>query len=260
MADGLPYFKFNVSAWISGKITLEKMDVQGLFINISALYWQREGNLTLTETKRRLTQVKPKAFDSLIESGLIKLKGDNLTINYLDEQLAERKEKHEINKANGLLGGRPKKPKAFDSLTETKGNRREEIRREEIREDTPPQKPVFYTFEQRATFAKIFNKPYPKERGMKAEGRDVDDILHQLGPGEWLAQAKAMRQVYEIEGWSVPTYPPTIVQSLTGTDWIERLKDSDPERKAERKLNTKLNGPAELPPLAPANRPGALDI
>jgi hypothetical protein len=139
MADGLPYFKFEVSKWISGKITLEKMDVQGLFINISALYWQRSGNLTLTETKRRLTNVKPKAFDSLIESGLIKLNGDNLTIEYLDEQLNERKHKHEINKANGLLGGRPKKPKAFDSLTEQKGIRKEENRKEEsdIREYGP---------------------------------------------------------------------------------------------------------------------------
>lgn len=133
MADELPYFKFRVSSWISGRITLEKMDVQGLFINICALYWQRSGELTLTEAKRRLSNAKPKAFHSLIENGLITVEKDFLTITFLDEQLEERQEKHEINRANGLLGGRPKKPKAFDSLTETKGNKiREEEKREEI--------------------------------------------------------------------------------------------------------------------------------
>lgn len=102
------------------------MDVQGLFINICALYWQRGGNLTLTEAKRRLLLSKPKAFDSLIENGLIKVDNDNLTISFLEEQIQEREEKHEINSANGRLGGRPKKPKAFISLTETKGNKRRE--------------------------------------------------------------------------------------------------------------------------------------
>lgn len=40
MAKDLPYFKFIVNEWITGDITLEDLNVQGLFINLCAWYWQ----------------------------------------------------------------------------------------------------------------------------------------------------------------------------------------------------------------------------
>ena len=107
------------------------MDVQGLFINICALYWQRNGALTLTETKRRLSEAKPTAFKSLLKTGLVIVKNDNLQIAFLDEQLQEAKNRILVNSANGRLGGRPKKPTANRPLTETKGIRIEENRIEE---------------------------------------------------------------------------------------------------------------------------------
>ena len=92
-----------------GTITLQPLNIQGAFINICSYYWLRDGKLTLEEAKRRLTQIKPTAFDSLFKCGVLKLNGDNLVIEFLDEQLKEIAEKSVINSHNGSLGGRPKK-------------------------------------------------------------------------------------------------------------------------------------------------------
>jgi hypothetical protein len=130
MAKELPYFKFIVSEWLNGSITLEDYETQGLFINICAYYWNKEGDITITEIKRRLKDMKPTAFDSLIKTGIISSnKNDKLTIKFLDEQLTERKGVSQINSQNGKLGGRPKKieplvlleekPTALISGTET---------------------------------------------------------------------------------------------------------------------------------------------
>jgi hypothetical protein len=109
MAKDLPYFKFNVSEYINGDITLEDFYIQGVFINICAFYWFKSGNVSLSEMKRRLSKAKPKAFEKLIESNLIKVEGDVLKITFLDEQLEERAKNADKNHINGLSGGRPKK-------------------------------------------------------------------------------------------------------------------------------------------------------
>lgn len=122
MAKELPYFKFHVSEWINGDITLESLEEQGAFINICAYYWFKDGVLKLPEAKRRLTEIKPTAFQSLIKKGFLKLEKDFLKISFLDQQLSERDKIKTINSLNGKMGGRPKqsekKPTALISLTE----------------------------------------------------------------------------------------------------------------------------------------------
>lgn len=87
---------------------------------------------------------------------------------------------------------------------------------------------------------------------MVKQWANIPDIMGQL---------KAMRSHYDLHGLTFPTKIETLTTSFMETDWIEKMKDSDPERKAERKLNAKLNGTGtELPAIAPANKPGALDI
>lgn len=136
MAKDLPYFKFDAAEWINGSITLESLEVQGLFINICAHYWFKSGSLSLSEIKRRLSAGLATAFDALIEAKIIGLEDDMIRIGFLDEQLAERRHLSEQNSANGRLGGR-KKATALMSLSETKANqsnieeRREEKRRQE---------------------------------------------------------------------------------------------------------------------------------
>lgn len=140
MAKELPYFKFFVSEWNDGDITLESFEVQGLFINICSYYWSNEGYIFLSKTKKKFKTLDEN-YNILIENKILKVENDLITISFLDEQLADRDSKALINKENGKKGGRPKnqtetekKPTGLFSETETKANTkaiREEKKREE---------------------------------------------------------------------------------------------------------------------------------
>ena len=149
MAKDLPYFKFFVSEWNDGDITLEDMETQGLFINLCSYYWSQECDVTLTKVKKRFKH-NTKLVDVLIESSIISINGDDISIKFLDEQKGERKVKSLTNSSNGKLGGRPKKqtetqnkPNALISLSETEAKqkaireekRRKEKKREEVLAD-----------------------------------------------------------------------------------------------------------------------------
>lgn len=135
----LPYFKFYCSEWISGSITLESMSTQGLFINICALYWFKSGQLNTSEIKRRI-RVKQADFDSLVDSGLIKIDQDLVKISFLDEQMHQRNVVSKTNSYNGSLGGAPKgnknaiknnrkQPKTTNIEEEEEKNRKREERK-----------------------------------------------------------------------------------------------------------------------------------
>lgn len=140
MAKDLPYFKFNVSEYINGNITLEDFYVQGVFINVCAFYWFKSGKVTITEINRRLSKAKPKAFEKLVESNLIKVENEYLKISFLDEQLNERVNIAATNSENGKRGGRGNKSETkataliSESETLAKKSNIEEKREEEKRE------------------------------------------------------------------------------------------------------------------------------
>ena len=106
MATGLPYFKFTPSEWLTGDIVFESFEVQGLFINICALYWQRDGNLTLEGIEMRYKQ--PTALPSLIGRFITVSESGKISIDFLDIQFEERGFVSKTNSDNGKKGGRPK--------------------------------------------------------------------------------------------------------------------------------------------------------
>lgn len=109
---------------------------------------------------------------------------------------------------------------------------------------------ISHDFEFKSSFAQIFNKPYPKERGIDGAGRDVDTILAQLShipKEEILKTAKAMRAVYQSQKLHLPTNVATLINSFTGTDWQERLKALDPEHVAENISKERKNGKQRTP-------------
>jgi len=141
MAKELPYFKFYCSEWISGDITLEDMAEQGLFINICVWYWARECKASIDQCHKRFKQNLCE-LENLIDSKLIKIKNDFIVINFLDEQMKERKKIAKRNKANGLKGGRPKTQSVSSGLAKKNPNitNKEEKRREEKKEKKVNQK------------------------------------------------------------------------------------------------------------------------
>lgn len=100
MAKDLPYFKFNVSEWNDGDVTLCSMAAQGLFINLCSLYWSQEGNLSLEKCKRRYKDCNTPVWEELTIEGIIKVDGDQITIRFLDEQFEERQKLSETNAKN----------------------------------------------------------------------------------------------------------------------------------------------------------------
>lgn len=54
------------------------------------------------------------------------------------------------------------------------------------------------------------------------------------GHTDILNQVKAMKAHYDLNNLTFPTKIETLTQSFSEADWIEKLKESDPDRKAER--------------------------
>lgn len=169
----LPYFKFITSEWLTGDILFEDLETQGLFINICALYWHREGVLSVEDINKRFQ--KPNAFNSLC-SRFISVNENNLiSIKFLNEQFIELGHISETNSKNGKKGGRPKgstnkdkKPTALIPLSEPEAKKsNKEI--EEDKEGEKNKKNTLIDFE-------VFWKIYPNKTG-KAESNKKWDKL-----------------------------------------------------------------------------------
>ena len=105
MAKELPYFKFYVSEWNDGDITLEDYEVQGLFINICSYYWSNECNLTLKKAEKKFRNAEPDLWQTLITEQLIKVDDKGyLSISFLDEQAQERDKLCSTNAVNAKKG------------------------------------------------------------------------------------------------------------------------------------------------------------
>ena len=148
IARRLPYFKFFVSEWSDGDITLEDYKTQGVFINICAYYWSNECSVKFSKVKKKFKNVNKNIFDNLINCKIMKIdSNDNLIINFLDEQKNERLKTAEKNKINGSKGGRPitqNKPNSSssvsDSKTQTEDNKKKEEKKKK-REDKTSSSP-----------------------------------------------------------------------------------------------------------------------
>ena len=104
MAKELPYFKFFPAEWLNNSITLENYNVQGVFINICALYWFNDCSITKAMLKKRLRIENE--IEILIKVGIIKeKKNEKISINFLDEQYLELLENHTKRVLAGRKGG-----------------------------------------------------------------------------------------------------------------------------------------------------------
>lgn len=102
MAKDLPYFKFYVSEWNDGKIVDCSMEAQGLFINLCSLYWSRLGALDNATAMRKLCQRNANAYKELKIAKILKVSGDNISIEFLDEQLSDAKVRSNKNREIAL--------------------------------------------------------------------------------------------------------------------------------------------------------------
>jgi hypothetical protein len=137
MAKNFPYFKFTVADWLTGDIVFESFEAQGLFINICAIYWQRDGKLSIDDVKRRYKN--PPELTALVDR-FIHVKDGIITIQFLDEQFTDASQKSIINSKNGAKGGRKRSEKQANanrppSERLPNSSNIDKIREEEIREE-----------------------------------------------------------------------------------------------------------------------------
>lgn len=100
MSKELPYFKFYIADWISGDITLEDFNVQGLFVNICAYYWSKDCEVSLINLRKKFRGYEDE-INTLIDSNIIKITSENVTISFLNEQLTSKEVQKITNKING---------------------------------------------------------------------------------------------------------------------------------------------------------------
>lgn len=109
-----------------GNISFEEMNVQGLYLNICAFYWHRDGDVSMDELKKRFknnTDLIPELTERFLDVD----DAGKISIDWLDEQFEERNHLSSVNSKNGSKGGRPKalktkekKPNAKKSKSDIK--------------------------------------------------------------------------------------------------------------------------------------------
>jgi len=100
MSKELPYFKFYANAWITGDITLESLEDQGVFVSICAIYWSKGCRVAIAGLSQRYGE----AMARLLKSGIIKQNGNMAVIEFLDEQWMEFDHTRKIRSENGKKG------------------------------------------------------------------------------------------------------------------------------------------------------------
>ena len=161
MAKELPYFKFFCSEWNDGDITLEEMQVQGVFINVCSYYWSNECYTSIDKLKKRFKH-NSEEIEYLFKSNLLHNENGFLAIHFLDEQQEERKQTAKRNSEAGKKSAeRRKLAKSNEKATpveiplnakSTNKRREEEKREEKIRED------VYRAFAHLSITVSDFNK------------------------------------------------------------------------------------------------------
>jgi hypothetical protein len=121
MAKNFPYFKFIATEWLTGDIVYEDFDTQGLFINICALYWQRDGKLSIDDITRRY---KNELLIQALSGSFFSVNDGFISISFLDEQLVDANHISKVNSENGKKGAEKRKMLAVakQSLSETSAN------------------------------------------------------------------------------------------------------------------------------------------
>lgn len=107
MASELPYFRFTVQEWQNGNISLERFELQGLFISICGFYWLQDCSITLALLQKKFNT---NMIQELIDLGIIKHENrhDKIEIVFLNKQYDLLSEKRKLRQSAGSKGGNAK--------------------------------------------------------------------------------------------------------------------------------------------------------
>jgi hypothetical protein len=134
MSKELPWFKFHCDQWLGKKITLESFEIQGIFINVCAIYWANDCKIKIATLQKRYGE----AIQNLVDEGYLKDKNGIAKISFLDSQWQDRYKTHKENSNNGKLGAKARWAKHREANGEANGEAIKKpiaIRKDKIKED-----------------------------------------------------------------------------------------------------------------------------
>lgn len=108
MAKELPYFKFEPSEWKFSIVQKLSKESKLTFIDLLCSYWHRNCEMPVKIAK---VEFDEKIISELIEYNVVKLKDDNIVINFLDRQFLEILEKSNKNSEAGRASAIAKQKK-----------------------------------------------------------------------------------------------------------------------------------------------------
>lgn len=103
MSKRLPYYQSEPAEYLAGDIMFCSYAAQGVFSIIRALYWQKDCDLTLGQVKRRCKGAD-ELINELIDEDIIKINGQAINIDFLDEQFHKATNRAKTNSENGKKG------------------------------------------------------------------------------------------------------------------------------------------------------------
>lgn len=105
MSKELPFFKFSPTEWLIGKISFQPLEVQGAFIHCVCKYWKKFGEMKVDDVEYIIGE---SMLDILVDKGFVKRDGENLSIDFLEEQLQDFEGIREKRRIAGAKGGQAK--------------------------------------------------------------------------------------------------------------------------------------------------------
>jgi len=124
MAKELPFFKFNPTEWLTGKISYQPLDIQGAFIQCCSLFWKKSGVVKIDEIDWRIGK---KNLEVLIENDFIAINEGFLSIEFLEEQLISFEGIRTVRAKNGQKGGVANATKSLANATEILPNVKQNV-------------------------------------------------------------------------------------------------------------------------------------
>ena len=106
MAQELPYFRFTVAEWLNGDISMESYHLKGMFIDICSWYWFKDCSVTKVMIEKKFPFSRH--IEELTNFGMIKMDGDNIRIDFLNDQFDMLSEKRKARQRAGSKGGKQK--------------------------------------------------------------------------------------------------------------------------------------------------------
>jgi hypothetical protein len=169
VAKELPFFKFEPSGWENGKIQLCTFEVQGVFINVCSMYWQRLGDLPYKLALQKICKGNATALQTLCDERIIEVVEGLICIHFLNEQLSEFTNISNINSKNAREGWEKRRNEATAMRPHSEGNaiREEKKREEEKREEKKPARAYEVPFVDGCLVAWLEWEQYLKEKKKK---------------------------------------------------------------------------------------------